>query len=247
MIMVKPFIAVTPLLDYAKSSFWMLPGYFLGIEFAGGLPFMMPVLQREADLREVLQHADGVLMTGGQDVDPKLYKAEKLELCGEISPERDAMEKALVKVALEMDIPVLGICRGIQFINVYFGGTLWQDIPSQVGDKITHSMTPPYDRAVHEVKLVEQTPLAALFNSSYAQVNSYHHQAIRKVAPNLQIMAFSEDDIIEAVRVPNKTFMWFVQWHPEFIFHRDPQSQKLFKAFVEAARQYAKKVKIRES
>ncbi|MCD8339485.1 MAG: gamma-glutamyl-gamma-aminobutyrate hydrolase family protein [Burkholderiales bacterium] len=237
--MAKPMIAVTPLLDYPRNSFWMLPGYFLGLEGAGALPFMLPVLTDKNDVRRMLGNADGLLLTGGQDVDPSLYGEEKLEVCGEISPERDNMEKLLLEVALEMDMPVLGICRGIQFANVFFGGSLWQDIPSQVGKEIEHSMQPPYDRPIHDVYVVDHTPLAKLSRQSEIQVNSYHHQAIKKLAPTLQVLAYSDDNLIEAVRLPSKTFMWFVQWHPELTFKKDPQSQKIFSAFVTACKNYA--------
>lgn len=137
---------------------------------------------------------------------------------------------------LEKDKPVFGICRGLQLLNVFFGGTLYQDIPSQLESKVlvTHKQIPPYDQPSHWVSIESGTPLADLFQVERISVNSYHHQGIRKLAPKLCCAAKAPDGLIEAVFLPEKRFCLAVQWHPEFSWKNDSSSVKLFSAFVES-------------
>ena len=228
----KPVIGVIPLFDYNKNSYWMLPGYFGGITEAGGLPVMLPLTNDSADIQQITFMCDGFLFTGGQDVDPKLYSARKTGACGECSPERDLMEELLLKRAMEADKPILGICRGIQFINAALGGTLWQDIPSQFSDTITHCQKPPYDVPIHEVNIRADSPLYDLLKADTIPVNSYHHQGVRALSPELLPMAEAPDGLIEAVYAPNKKFLWAVQWHPEFSYLKDGNSRLIFREFV---------------
>jgi putative glutamine amidotransferase len=172
----KPVIGVVPLIDYVKSSYWMLPGYFGGIIKAGGLPVMLPLTSENAHIEQFTEMCSGFLFTGGQDVSPEIYSARKIGACGECCPERDAMETLLLKYAMQLDKSILGICRGIQFINASLGGTLWQDIPSQFSDSVTHCQKPPYDVPSHEVYLDSGTPLHELLKTNEMPVNSYHHQ-----------------------------------------------------------------------
>lgn len=232
----KPVIGVIPLFDYNKNSYWMLPGYFGGIIEAGGLPVMLPLTSDSADIEQITSMCDGFLFTGGQDVDPKLYSARKTGACGECSPERDFMEEKLLKRAMEADKPILGICRGIQFINAALGGTLLQDIPSQFSDTITHCQKPPYDVPIHEVNIRADSPLYDLLKADTIPVNSYHHQGVRALSPELLPMAEAPDGLIEAVYAPNKKFLWAVQWHPEFSYLKDGNSCLIFKEFVRNCR-----------
>lgn len=158
----QPIIGVMPLVDAAKESYWMLPGYFNGILQAGGLPLMLPLTTDASRIAQLCHLCDGILLTGGQDIQPELYGAEPLPCCGECSPERDTMELQLLELAFQQDLPVLGICRGIQLLNVCFGGTLYQDLPEQVSNSISHHQIPPYDQPVHTVSVLPETPLAAL-------------------------------------------------------------------------------------
>ena len=145
---------------------------------------------------------------------------------------RDKTELLLLKEALSADKPILGICRGIQFINAALGGTLYQDIPSEVNSQTTHCQKPPYNIPIHKVKLIKGTPLYALLQKESLNVNSYHHQAVKKIAPSACKAAEAEDGITEALYVPGKKFVWAVQWHPEFSFHTDSDSLKIFEEFV---------------
>ncbi len=230
----KPMIGIIPLVDSEKDSYWMLPGYMEGIRQAGGIPLMLPLSADEEILSQLVSEIDGFLFTGGHDVSPELYGEEPSSVCGEVCKERDEMEMALFRIAYEQDKPILGICRGIQFINVAMGGTLYQYLPTEHLSETEHHQTPPYDIPIHSVKLVSDTPLFHIFKAETVQVNSYHHQAIKKLATELKAMALSDDGLIEAIYIPAKKFIWAVQWHPEFSFRNDTYSRKIFKAFVSA-------------
>ena len=228
----KPVIGVVPLIDYVKSSYWMLPGYFGGIIEAGGLPVMLPLTSENAHIEQFTEMCSGFLFTGGQDVSPEIYSARKIGACGECCPERDAMETLLLKYAMQLDKSILGICRGIQFINASLGGTLWQDIPSQFSDTVVHCQKPPYDVPSHEVYIDYGTPLHELFKTDELPVNSYHHQGIRLLSDELIPMAKAPDGLIEAVYSPKHKFLWAVQWHPEFSYTKDDNSMNIFKDFI---------------
>lgn len=233
--MKKAVIGVTPLWDRDRDSYWMLPGYLEGLELAGALPITLPLTEDTGDISRLVSLCDGFLFTGGQDVSPALYGEKTRATCGEICVKRDAFEQRLFAQALEQDKPMLGICRGIQFFNACLGGTLYQDLPTEHPSEVGHVMRPPYDQTVHPVALLPGTPLAALLGRTELGVNSYHHQAIKVLAPGLGEMARSEDGLVEAVYMPDKSFVWAVQWHPEFSFRTDESSRKIFSAFVAAA------------
>ena len=232
--MKKPIIGVTLLWDEEKNSYWMLPGYLEGLEEAGAIPVILPLAADGADIAQFADLCDGFLFTGGQDVAPQLYREALKPTCGELCPARDTLERELLNRALEQDKPILGICRGLQFLNVALGGTLYQDLPTEHPSGIEHSMKPPYDQAAHMVRILPDTPLAALLQKQELGVNSCHHQAIRSLAPSLVEMARSTDDLIEAMYLPGKTFVWGVQWHPELSFRTDEDSRKMFMALVTA-------------
>lgn len=234
--MQKPVIGVTPLFDRARDSYWMLPGYFQALEQAGAVPVMLPLTNDAAALSRAVEALDGFLMTGGPDVDPAYYGAEEIPSVNEICPERDAMEMTLLRLLWETDKPVFGICRGLQMMNVQRGGTLIQDIPTEHPSDVEHRMKAPYDRAVHTVTVLKDSPLYRLFGTDSAGVNSSHHQAIKVLAPGLLPMAVAPDGLIEAICAPEKRFYWAVQWHPERLWVKDEMSRRLFAAFVNAAR-----------
>lgn len=233
----KPVIGVMPLWDEGKQSYWMLPGYVDGIVEAGGLPVMLPLVKDPADAEQLVQSCDGLLFTGGDDVDPAVYGEAPIAQLGGVCRRRDLMEKMAVDCAVREDKAVLGICRGIQIINAALGGTLYQDLPTQHGSEINHHMDSPYDRAQHEVKIAEGTPLHSLLKADTIGVNSMHHQAVKDLAPGLSAMAVAPDGIVEALYRPESRFMWAVQWHPECFFRKDENSRRIFRSFVEAAAQ----------
>ena len=260
--MVRPMIGVTPLWDDRLHSLWMLPGYFDALSAAGATPVMLPLHGDDRERTEQLADwCDGFLFTGGHDVDPARYGAAPGPRITELCPARDRMETALLDAVLRRDKPVLGICRGIQLINVALGGTLWQDLPSEHPGAVEHHGTAPYDRVVHTVTVAPGSPLAralwggdgrddghdcgaaldrdgrAFHPEPYVLgVNSYHHQAIRRLADRLEPMATAPDGIVEAVTMPSRRFVCAVQWHPEFAYAADPAQQRIIDAFVAAAR-----------
>ena len=231
-----PQIGIVPLIDIQRESYWMLPGYMEGIADAGGLPIMLPLTADPAAIRRIAQLCDGFLFTGGHDVSPELYGQEILPLCGERCPERDAMERLLFPAVMELKKPVLGICRGLQFINVMLGGTLFQDIPAQRPSEVIHHQDPPYDSPSHPVELPSGTPLRELLGRDTISVNSCHHQGIRDLAPALCSMANAPDGLVEAVWAADRRYVWAVQWHPEFSRLKDDHSRHIFQSFVDAAR-----------
>ena len=232
----KPIIGVTPLWDDEKQSLWMLPGYMDGIARAGGIPMMLPLAVEGEDASRLTDLCDGILLTGGHDISPALYGESPLEDLVCACPERDRLESIMLRQAIRADKPVLGICRGIQFINAALGGTLYQDLPLQHPSDVEHHQTAPYDRPSHEVDILADTPLRACLGAARIAVNSYHHQAVRALADSLAPMAVAPDGLIEAVFRPQSRFLWAVQWHPEFSFRTDESSRRIFRAFVEAAR-----------
>ena len=228
----KPIIGVMPLWDDKKDSIWMLPGYMDGIRQAGGLPVILPFTEDEAEIAQLDGLCSAYLFTGGHDVSPEVYGETPLEGLIDCCKKRDAMEAVFLKKAMAADKPILGICRGIQFINAALGGTLYQDLPTQHPSAVVHHQTPPYDLPAHKVRIASGSPLSACLGADSIGVNSCHHQAIKTLAPGLSVMAAADDGIIEAVCMPDRRFVWAVQWHPEFSFRTDENSRRIFRAFV---------------
>ena len=227
-------IGIIPLWDEEKKSIWMLPGYLGAIQNAGGIPVILPLTSSQEDASTLLMKCDGLLMTGGQDVNPLMYGQTATDQCGAICRERDEMETHFFNEAIRQNIPILGICRGLQMINVLMGGTLYQDLPTDTNSKINHHMEAPYDRVCHHVRLVPGTALHQLLRVEDMGVNSYHHQAVKDLGEGLEVTAKSEDGIVEAISLPAKKFVWAVQWHPDYDYKTSDSSQLVFKAFVDS-------------
>ena len=226
----SPIIGVTPLWDAERKSVWMLPDYLDGIKAAGGVPVVLPIEVSDDDADRIVEACDGFLFTGGQDVAPELYGTK--DTTGTIvpSPERDKLETLLLTKALQADKPILGICRGLQFINAFLGGTLWQDLPSQHPSDIVHRQGKPYSNPTHKVSL--SGDLQTLLGKDTLEVNTLHHQAIKDLGKDLISIAESPDGLIEAVKMVGKRFVCAVQWHPEYMFKTDADSLKVFSWFV---------------
>lgn len=230
----KPMVGVMPLWDEKKDSLWMLPGYLEGIRQAGGIPFVFPFTDDEQELDQLVNLCDGIVFTGGHDVSPSLYHEEPLEELVVCCPKRDAMETIVLQKALAGHRSVLGICRGLQFINAALGGTLYQDLPTQHPSEIIHRQKSASDQTSHDVSLIKGSPLQQVLGLDCLPVNSFHHQAVKALAPCLSVMAMAPDGLIEAVTMPDARFLWAVQWHPEFLYRVDPNSRKIFRAFVQS-------------
>ena len=230
----KPLIAVCPLANEKRQLQLMQPGYLRGIELAGGAPVVLPLTEDVQVLQAILERCAGVLIPGGHDVEPARYGQELLPECGELSPARDRLEDWVMGWALERDMPILGICRGVQMLNVHLGGTLYQDLPSQCPESLNHSQQPPYEELVHTVNVKEGSMLAQFTGAGELRVNSLHHQAIWEVAPGLVVDALSEDGLVEAVHLPGKRFVLGVQWHPEYCCESQKESLEIFRGFLSA-------------
>ncbi|MCX7922864.1 MAG: gamma-glutamyl-gamma-aminobutyrate hydrolase family protein [Clostridia bacterium] len=230
----RPLIAVTPGYNYDTSMSYVKNGYYEGVIEAGGLPVLLPLTTDEGILLEFISRCDGILLSGGPDIDAKYFGEWNLPLYDEISPQRDTMELFIAQKAIEHDKTVLGICRGIQVINVAMGGTIFQDIYMQNKDKVLvrHSQNAPKWYPTHDVYIEKDSRVAATFNSECVRVNSFHHQAVKDVAPDFVVTSRAEDGIIESIEHAKKTFVVGVQWHPELMWQNDKSFLGLFKEFI---------------
>ncbi len=234
--MKKPLIALMPLWDKKMESYWMLPGYTELIIKSGGIPVVLSFTDDEESVKEIADRFDGFVFTGGDDINPSFYGQKMLPECAEDCKERDSLEFALFKEVIRTDKPILGICRGMQFLNVAMGGTLYQDIPTQHKSDIVHRQGKPYDEGVHPVNVAPYGLLYNIIGTEKLMVNSLHHQAAAQISPSLAVCASAPDGIAEAVYAPQKRFVLGLQWHPEMNFKKDENSLKIGKAFVEACK-----------
>ena len=234
--MEKPIIGVTPLWDEKKNSVWMFPGYLECIKLSGGIPLIFPFTDNEEDIARLVNMCDGILFTGGHDVSPYLYKEKPLDNLISTYEPRDILEKNIFLEAIKLNKPILGICRGLQLINVMLGGTLYQDLPLQYPSDVNPHQTTPYDNLIHDIDIFRDSPLYNLLKVNKLGVNSFHHQAIKDLAPSLKAMAIAPDNIIESIYLPNYPFLWAVQWHPDFLYQTRKEDLEIVKAFVKACK-----------
>ena len=226
-------IGVTPSRD-ENGRFFVNHDYPDALLRAGTLPVLLPLTNNQEALEEALHRVDGLLLTGGADIEPKWYGEETLPLCGEVAPLRDEMEFYLCRRALEMDLPLLGICRGFEVLNCVLGGKLYQDVAAQYRDTLKH---PCYDTPrdqVHAVTTAEGTKLRQITGMEEMRVNSRHHQGVKTLGRGLIVSARAEDGLIEGVELPGKRFAVAVQWHPESLSDYRPEAQAIFNALAEA-------------
>lgn len=234
----KPMIGLTSSYEKNDKSNFVFTNhsYLDAIRRFGGIPLIIPSEGIDEELERLVDLCDGILLTGGDDIDPALYGEELLNDTVQLSPDRDRAEKKVCDLAVEKKLPLFGICRGMQFLNVYFGGTLYQDIPSQIETAINHRMEPPEHRTCHQCVIDPVSPLYALIGEEVIGVNSHHHQALKDIAPGFEVMGRCQDGIVEAICDPRESFVWGVQWHPEKIWDIETSSAKLFEAFISACK-----------
>lgn len=226
------------------QSWVMNQRYFLAATEAGAIPWMIPLLDEDmSTLREIYLRLDGLLIPGGVDMDPHQYGEEKRKECGNLDPARDTVELQLTRWAIADGKPVLGLCRGLQVINVAQGGTLWQDLASQNAAFKKHDYFPTMgferDHLAHPVDLVHGTRLQTLLDEPRVQVNSMHHQGVKVLGDALVASAVSDDGLVEALEGEGAAFLVGVQWHPEVFEMAEPNTAHLFGGFMRAACEWA--------
>ncbi len=244
----KPIIGVTPDFNAGdrKDMGGKEPTYFLraryleAIEAVGGLPLVLPLVTDTVRQRLVLAKVDGLLVTGGgADLAPKLYGERQRFKFRRMSRQRSSLELGIARLAYRSGVPTLGICGGMQSMNVALGGTLIQDITSQIPTALSHQPSCPPTKPAHSIEVVPQTLMRRIAGRATIEVNSSHHQSVKKLARPLFTSAMAPDGVIEAIESCSHPFYLGVQWHPECLYSRDPIQKRVFQALVKAAKNFA--------
>ena len=235
--MKKPWIGI-PARYHEKSEYiGQIRHYLDAVLWAGGLPLLIPSTTDPDITREYVQQVQGLLLPGSpNDIDPGKYGEKPHAKLGKLHAEREATDFTILDLAEQKHVPVLGICFGVQSINVHRGGSLVQDIPSLVSNPLVHDEDDPNPPARHLVRLTRDSLIARLTGRSEMEVNSYHHQSVQRPGKDLRVAAVSPDGVIEALEDTTGRFVVGVQWHPERGWREDPASQALFSALIEQAR-----------
>lgn len=241
---VRPIIGIVPTYKVDDESLELPDRYVKAVAAAGGVPVVLPFNRDVAIYETLLPTMDGFVLSGGQDIDPVRYGEDiTFGKAEEISPGREEVEYLIISFARQYDVPLLGICRGMQIINVAFGGKLYQDLDAQAS-RAGHWQEAEYDKPTHHVSFEPESKLKEILNRESAFVNSMHHQGIRELGEGLRAAAFGEDGLIEAVEAQDLAFMIGVQWHPEFFAgQKSPEEigsatsmAKLFDRLIDEAR-----------
>ena len=231
MIAKKPIIGILSSINTDKDTVGKY-SFSHVMEKYGALPMFFPYLEDDDAIIELANLCSGFVFTGGGDVDPKYYGEEASPLCGTTNPFRDTLEFKVFKLAYRDRKPIMGICRGSQVINVALGGTLYQDIPSEFNTDILHRQTEPSNLPSHSIMIKKGTPLYDMIGEEEMQVNSTHHQCVKKLGDGLEIMAMSKDGITEATYLVGNSYIRAYQWHPERLYENFEHHSLLFMDFV---------------
>jgi putative glutamine amidotransferase len=243
--MVAPLIGITTsvTVDKIPERAYVNGAYIRAVQSAGGVPLLLTPHFTPEVQAALWQRLDGLILTGGGDIEPSRFGESRHPAVDDVSPARDELELGLTHRALSDDVPLFAICRGIQVLNVALGGTLVQDIPSEWPNALPHSQKAPRHEATHPVKVMgEGTQLGRVLGSLELDVNSMHHQAIKQLGEGLREVAWAPDGIVEGVEMPGDArFIVGVQWHPEELVAHDQAARNLFAAVVDAARRRARR------
>ncbi|MBT1166973.1 gamma-glutamyl-gamma-aminobutyrate hydrolase family protein [Bifidobacterium simiarum] len=234
----KPIVAL--MMQYSETvpgAFDVDPGYLRLLEFAGANVLTVDPSDDDEYLLAMLDHADGLLIPGGNDIDPALYGGRQLPGMDEPVPLRDHAEATLLRAAYDRHMPYLGVCRGLQMMCVLAGGNLYQQITDDVPGAMNHWQRTPFDKPSHEVHVLPDTPLHRILDRDTLPVNSVHHQAVHRPGEGVKVQATAPDGIIESAYRPDRDFFMAVQWHPEQTPADEP-SQRLARAFAAACNMY---------
>lgn len=222
---------------YGLSQIHLIRTYVDAIINAGGVPIIIPPELDEEKSSIIYDKLDGILFSGGGDIAPEIFNGEPHSTIEGVDEERDRIELSLIQHAIEDKKAFFGICRGLQLLNVALGGTLYTHISDQFNDQIQHDTSPdlPRNSLVHAIEIEKDNLLAQIIGTNTIKVNSWHHQGVKDIPPQLKITARATDGLVEAMELPNHPFNITVQWHPEWM-PEDKAMQKLFKAFIKASK-----------
>lgn len=224
-------VGASPERAYVNSA------YLHAVQQAGGVPVALPPQLSSASMRQLAGDLQGLLLTGGGDMDPALFGETPHVTLYDVAPSRDTLETSVLHVALDRGLPVLAVCRGLQVLNVALGGSLHQDVGTDPGTQMAHSQKEPRDQPTHKVKLTPGCRLAATLGADELEVNSMHHQAIKRLGRGLTAVAWAPDQIVEGAEIGDPSrFVLGVQWHPEELVGHSEPARRLFAALVAAAR-----------
>jgi len=231
-----PLIGITMSFDYDNKAAKLGEKYISAVEKAGGVPLPVPPLQNCHLLNVIVQELDGLILTGGPDIDPSYFNQLPHPQLGRVCPKRDFSEIYLTVEFVRQSKPILGICRGLQVMNVAMGGTLFQDISSSIVNPLKHMQEAPGWHKSHEIEIVDVDSLIyKIIGRQRARVNSFHHQSVDKAASDLKVTAIAADGVIEAMEAKAGGFCIGVQWHPEYLLD-DPVHMRLFEYMIDAAK-----------
>ena len=234
-----PLIGVTTSITVGRfpERAYVNSAYLFAVQQAGGVPVVLPPQLSAASLTRLGRGRDGLLLTGGGDLDPALFGEAPHPTLYDVAPARDTLESLVVRIALERGLPVLAVCRGIQLLNVALGGTLFQDVGADPGTELRHSQAAPRDQPTHTVTVKAGSRLAETLGADEIEVNSMHHQAVKALGEGLIPVAWAPDQIIEGVEMTDPSrFVLGVQWHPEELCGHSEPARRLFAALVSSAR-----------
>ena len=240
----KPLIGLTSQYEHSRNRKFAKINYSYmdAIKRAGGIPIILPIVKESDSIDGYLNILQGIILTGGEDASPLLYGEEPIREVDTICFERDNMEIELIKKAYEKDIPIFGICRGIQMINIALGGTLYQDIYKQISDTIGHISGFSIGGGYHTIEIVKDSIMYDIFKKERIQVNSQHHQSVKDLGKNLKINSYSLDGIIEGIESTDHRFVLGVQFHPEAMIDRHREILDIFSYFISHCEHDAKSI-----
>lgn len=240
-------VALTTTIDstagsHSRPAVFLYTSYIHALEQIGLAPVLITPAHSPAAIEALMDACCGLMLSGGEDVDPRCYGERPSPALGAIEPARDAMEFNALKCAIEREVPILGICRGAQVLNVHFGGTLYQDIDTERPGQLAHQQVEPWEKRTHAATVLCESMLCSITGTEELFINSFHHQAVKRLGKNLRVVARAEDGLVEAIEHESYPWLLGVQWHPERNEASAPDTdpdRRIFLAFRDAVEQYA--------
>jgi putative glutamine amidotransferase len=240
-------VALTTTLDavageHSRPAVFLYTSYIRALEQIGLAPVLITPAHSPASIASLLDACCGLVLTGGEDVDPSRYGEKPSPALGATLPARDDMEFSALDCALRLDMPIFGICRGCQVMNVHFGGSLYQDIDTERPGHLLHAPLAPWGQRTHEASVLKDSLLHRIVGADLLKINSFHHQAVKELGQGLRVVARAEDGLVEAIEHESRDWVLGVQWHPERGEAEAPDNdpdRRLFAGFQEAVRRYS--------